>query len=116
MMPSKSHSLTLYDAPFAIHIGEVAHYLDTDTMTIKNQTVGRMAQQMMKNLSEQNSLGMEFRPIRSNQYTLAGMPGWKIEAFLGPEANPFYYFFDDFTITNGKVYHLLYGEKPLNRL
>lgn len=68
---------------------------------------------MMKNLSEYNRLGLEFKPIRSNQSTLAGMPGWKIEGFLGPEANPFYYFFDHITITNVKVYHLLYGEKPL---
>jgi hypothetical protein len=113
IMPPVSESLTLYDAPFIIHVREATPYLDTDTMTIKNKPVDQVAQQMMKNLSEQNPLGLEFRPIRSNQSTLAGMPGWKIEAFLGPEVNPFYYFFDVFTITNGKVYHLLYGEKPL---
>jgi hypothetical protein len=113
IMPPISESLTLYDAPFIIHVREATPYLDTDTMTLKKRPVDQMAQQMMNNLSEQNSLGMEFRLIRSNQSTLAGMPGWKIEAFLGPEVNPFYYFFDDFTIANGKVYHLLYGEKPL---
>ena len=113
MMPPKSESLTLYDAPFIIHTREAIPYLDTDTMTLKNKPVDQMAQQMMKNLSDRNPLGLEFRPIRSNQSTLAGMPGWKIEAFLGPDANPFYYFFDVFTIANGKIYHLLYGEKPL---
>jgi hypothetical protein len=113
IMPPISESLTLYDAPFIIHVREATPYLDTDTMTLKNRPVDQMAQQMMNNLSEQNSLGMEFRLIRSNQSSLAGMPGWKIEAFLGPEANPFYYFFDDFTIANGKIYHLFYGEKPL---
>lgn len=113
IMPPISESLTLYDAPFIIYVREAIPYLDIDTMTLKNKPVDQVAQQMMKNLSEQSPLGLEFRPIRSNQSTLAGMPGWKIEAFLGPEANPFYYFFDDFTITNGKVYHLLYGEKPL---
>lgn len=113
MMPPKSDSLTLYDAPFVIHIGKVTPYLDTDTMTVKNQTVDRVAQQMMKNLSEHSPFGLEFKPIRQNQFTVAGIPGWKIEAFLGPEANPIYYFFDAFTITNGKVYHLLYGEEPL---
>ena len=113
MMPPKSESLTLYDAPFIIHIREAIPYLDTNTMTLKNKPVDQVAQQMMNNLSDHNPLGLEFRPIRSNQSTLAGMPGWKIEAFLGPEVNPFYYFFDDFTIANGKVYHLLYGENPL---
>ena len=113
MMPPKSDSLTLYDAPFVIHIGKVTPYLDTDTMTVKNQTVDRVAQQMMKNLSEHSPFGLEFKPIRQNQFTVAEIPGWKIEAFLGPEANPFYYFFDVITITNGKVYHLLYGEEPL---
>ena len=45
-------------------------------------------------------------------YASLGNSG-KSEAFLGPEVNPFYFFFDAFTITNGKAYHLLYGEKPL---
>lgn len=68
---------------------------------------------MIKNLSENNPLGLELRPIRQNQFIVAGNPAWKIEGFLGPEANPLYYFFDAFTITNGKEYHIIYGEKPL---
>src|SRR6185436_10394685 len=97
-------------APFVIHIGEVTPYLDADTMTIKNQTVDGVAQQMMKNHSKHNPLALEFKPIRSNQFTVAEVPGWKIEAFLNPQANPYYYFFDAFA--NGNEYHLLYGEKP----
>jgi len=68
---------------------------------------------MIKNLSENNPLGLELRPIRQNQFTVAGNPAWKIEGFLGPEASPLFYFFDAFRITNGKEYHIIYGEKPL---
>jgi hypothetical protein len=75
--------------PFIIHVREAIPYFDTDTMTLKNKPVYQVAQQMMKNLSEHNPLGLEFRPIRSNQSTLAGMQGWKIEAFLGPELTHF---------------------------
>ena len=113
IMPPISESLTLYDAPFIIYVREAIHYLDIDTMTLKNKPVDQVAQQMMKNLSDKILTGWNLGQLDQNQSTLAGMPGWKIEAFLGPEVNPFYYFFDVFTITNGKVYHLLYGEKPL---
>jgi len=113
--PNTIRNLTtsLYDAPFIIHVREVTPYLDTDTMTVKNKTLDQLAPRMMKTLSENNSLELEFKPIRENYFTVDGLPGWKIEAFLGPEANPLYYFFDASTVSNGKVYHMLYGEKPL---
>lgn len=52
MMPPKSESLTLYDAPFIIHTREAIPYLDTNTMTLKNKPVDQVAQQMMNNLSD----------------------------------------------------------------
>jgi hypothetical protein len=113
--PNTIRNLTssLYDAPLIIHVQNVSPYLDTDTMTVKNKTLDQLAPRMMRTLSENNSLGLEFKPIRENYITVDGQPGWKIEAFLGPEENPLYYFFDASTVSNGKVYHMLYGEKPL---
>lgn len=85
--PTKDNLTSLYDAH---HIGNVTPYLDTDTMTLKNKPADQVAHQMIQNLSENNPAGLEFRLIRSNQSTVAGIPGWKIEAFLGPEANPLF--------------------------
>ncbi len=97
---------------FHVLVGKVPSYLDTDTMTVKNKTVEQVAHEEMINMSKPNPY-LDSKVIRQNQFTIDGNAGWKMEMFVGPEANPFYYVSQFLTIANGKIYHLEYNEKPL---
>ena len=98
---------------FHVLVGKVPSYLDTDTMTVKNKTLEQIVHEEMINMSKPNPFGLESKVIRQNQLTVDGNAGWKMEMFVGPEANPFYYVSQILTVANGKIFHLEYNEKPL---
>lgn len=100
---------------FEVRIQEVTPYLDTDTMTVKNKTLELVVQEVLNNISKPNPFGLESRVIRQNGVTVGGNMGWKIELFIGPQADPnYYYLFEVLSIASGRLYFLGYEEKPLN--
>lgn len=102
-------------AKFFVHIKELAPYLDTGTMTVKNKTLEQVVNEQLSLLSKPNPLiqGLKYKLIRQNQVLVGGNAGWKIEWFMGNETEPFYYVSEVLTVINGKVYSLEYNEKPL---
>ena len=88
-------------------------YLDIDTMIVKNKTAEQIAHEEMINMSKPNFSYFDSKVIRQNQFTIDGNAGWKLEMFMGPEDNPFFYVSQVLTVANGKIYHLEYNEKPL---
>lgn len=95
---------------FSIQVRDVARYLDTETLTVKNKTLDQVIGEYLTNVS--NPL---FKPIRQNQTVVGGNPGWKFEATtsLTPEREMEAYLFNVLTVANGRVFSFGYAEEPL---
>jgi hypothetical protein len=109
-------------AIFTVGVEDSTRNLDTDTLTLKNTSAQQYAEERLTSLSETSDT-TDFKQIRSNEFTIAGNPAWKIEysvdfsnadlpkelakAFSkGPEYN-----FEIFTVSNGKLFTLSYNEE-----
>lgn len=88
-------------------------YLDTDTMKLRTKTFHQIVKEQLSSVSKPNSLGLETKLIRQNPFNLANNSGWKIELFIGPQNDPYYYAYEVLMIANGKSYSLEYNERPL---
>ena len=106
-----------------VAVENATHFLDTDTMTINYSTPKQYATEELDNLTNRPSLN--FKPIQSHEFSIAGYSGWKVEynidttglhaivpknlqKFTGPSYN-----FELYTVKNGKIYELEYEEHPL---
>ena len=98
---------------FTVRVKAAEQYLDTNTMTLKNQTLEQAVQDHLNLISQPNPWG-EFNIIRQNEVTVGGQKGWKVESSVGTKAKQFLYLFEILTIANGKLYTLDYNEHPLN--
>ena len=103
---------------FQVGMEELEPYLDTDTMTVKNTS---LEQRVQKELNEHASSANE-KIIRHNWVTVGGKPAYKIEYTWSCEkcgfndplfGKPDRYSFEIFTLANGKLYRLSYGDEPL---
>ena len=106
-----------------VAVENATRFLNTDTMTIDYSTPQQYATEELDSLSIRPLL--HFKPIRSNEFNIAGNSGWKMEysidttglhnivpknlqKFTGPSYNIQLY-----TVNSGKIYELEYEEHPL---
>ena len=95
---------------FIVSIKEIEQYLDTDTLTVKNTTLLQSVQDKQNFYSQLSTrTGVEYKLLRQNATTVGGNDGIKLEYILGNN-----YWFEVFTIVNGKLYTLSYNDSPLN--
>jgi PsbP len=95
---------------FIVSIKEIEQYLDTDTLTLKNTTLLQSVQEKQNFYSQLSSrTGLEYKLIRQTATTVGGNDGIKFEYILGNN-----YWFEVFTIVNGKLYTLSYNDSPQN--
>lgn len=99
---------------FTFHVRDLDQYLDTDTMTLKSKTLEQIVNEQLSQISKPHPLGLETRLIRQNPFKFGNNSGWKIELFIGPQNEPYYYVYEVLTIANGKLYSLEYNERSLN--
>jgi hypothetical protein len=97
---------------FSILLHNVTKYLDTDTMTLKNTTLQEYVQSESNIASKmgQPDPNIIYKPIRSNEFSVAGNLGWKIEYIWGYIAEMYYSRI--FTNANDKIYELKYNALP----
>lgn len=102
---------------FTVRSKPLNPYLDTASMTVKNETLDIFIQEFKTNISKPNSAGMEMKLIRQNDTIVGGSPAVKFETTMsiGPhsETNAFIYMFYILTIANGKLYSLEFDEFTL---
>src|SRR4030095_13215175 len=98
-IPSRSY--------FRVDVEKDESQLDYDTMTLQNKSL----EQYVQGAIDVMPLNSE-TPIRQNEVTVAGNTGWKIE-YTSNDNYKDRYLFVIYTIDNGKLYTLRYGEKPL---
>jgi len=79
---------------FYVRVSDVGSYLDTNTMTLRNKTVEQIVQDQISKFSKPNSLGVESKLIRQNPFNFASYSGWKVELFLGPQNDPYFYAYE----------------------
>ena len=109
----------VYFDNFQVAMEEVGEpYLDTGTMTVKNIS---LEQRVQKELNNHASSANE-KIIRHNWVTVAEKPAYKIEYTTSHEnsipgdydyGDPDSYSFEIFTMANGKLYRLSYGDEQL---
>lgn len=94
---------------FAVIVDDSKPYLDTNTLTLKNNTLQDSVQHK---LSLYTLLGerteIDYRVTRQSDVTVGGNGGIKVEYIFGDDYN-----FDVYTMANGKLYTLNYKETPL---
>ena len=94
-------------------------YLDTDTMTVKNITtnIQQYAQEQLNEVANSDALlasdpslplTSTYKLIRSQEFPVAGKPGWKIEYIWGDN-----YYLRVFAFMNDKVYELWHSVNTL---
>ena len=90
---------------FCVEIQDATPFLDTDTMTLKNTTAEQYALSRLNTVSTmgQPDANVVYKKIRSNEYPIAGNPGWRIEYIWGYIAE--LYWSEIFTVANEKSIH-----------
>ena len=97
------------DGFFSIDVEKVKTFLDTDTMTLQNTSAQQYAQEPLENYPKtERALNSGYSFIRQNEFTVGGITGWKIEFNLFGQ-----YWFEIFTVANGRLYDLTYHDDPL---
>lgn len=90
---------------FMVSVGEPEPHLDTDTMTLKNNT---LEQEVKKGIDTDISI-FKSKLLKQNKVIVGGNTGIKTELIDHFSGYKFYIT----TIANGKIYQLSYIENPL---
>jgi PsbP-like protein len=90
---------------FMVSVGEPEPHLDTDTMTLKNNT---LEQEVKKGIDTDISI-FKSKLLKQNKVIIGGNTGIKTELIDHFSGYKFYIT----TIANGKIYQLSYIENPL---
>ncbi len=95
---------------FIVDIKEASNYLDTNTLTLKSNSLQQSIQEKLNYYSHISQVvNMDYKILRQNPVKVGGNIGIKVEFRLGPQYN-----YDVFFNGNEKIYRLGYADSPGN--